>query len=237
MIRRIGVNVVTLLPFSLGKFGLGRASLLAYEAGFDGLQIMPLRDWGHITFSGISAKRIISFELAWNCGSLFGAVLRHLHLAGENKPRLRDWLLFEKCDIASYRTDLIFQHYRKTSLFVSHDVAHVGVMEMNPENKLAPAIYANYARGICWDTEHIIRPGRHGEPPVTDNWRNLLDKVGRNIRLIHVKSSADPEMLRALAKAAPGCPVILEDPPIIRFRGKTLEWLKGRREFLGKYFE
>jgi len=162
MNRKIGVSVVCMLPWSLGRNGLARSVMMAYEACFSGLQILPMRGWDHLTFSGILSEQIISFELAWNCGSFWKAILRHLHLAGEENPLLHDWLLFGKCNAIEHRTELIFHHFQKTSMFITHDVTHVGVIEMHPELEFDIGIYANYPHGLVWDTEHVIRSGRHG---------------------------------------------------------------------------
>ena len=245
MNRRIGVSVVCMLPWSLGRNGLARAAIMARLAGFQGLQILPMRGWDELTFTEASPNQIISFELAWNCGSLWKAVLRHLHLAGEESPLLHDWLLFGKCDDTERRAEMIFHHFQKTSMFITHDVIHVGVMEMHPELDLEVGVYADYPHGLVWDTEHVIRSGRHGQPPITDDWEKLLDEVGHNIRLIHVKDPINPKMLKALAEKTT-CPVIFEarpplgktfKPPMKHAQKRATEWLAGRRTFLGYFFE
>jgi len=254
MNRKIGVSVISMFPWSLGKNGLARSVMMAHEAGFQGLQILPMRGWDHFTFSGVLGEQIISFELAWNCGSFWKAILRHLHLAGEENPLLHDWFLFGKCDATERRAEMMFRYFQRTSMFITHDVIHVGVMEMHPERDLEICDYASYPHGLVWDTEHVIRSGRHGQPPITDDWERLLDEVGHNIRLIHVKAPMNPKMLKALAeKTTADVPVIFESLPfdskgVISLiknisespwnaRKRTIEWLKNKRTFLGYFFK
>jgi len=254
-----------MLPWCLGRYGLNRSATLAYDAGFQGLQILPMRGWDHLTFSGISSEKIISFELAWNCGPLGSAIIRSSHAfslkvlryfklgaltealpsPNENRPLITDWFLFGNCDATERRAELMFHHFQKTSMFITHDVIHAGVVEMHPELDLEVGIYANYPYGLVWDTEHVIRSGRHGQPPVTDDWEKLLDEVGHNIRLIHVKDPVNPKMLEALAKKTT-CPVIFETrpplgkifkPPMRHVQKRALEWLTSRRNFLGYFFD
>ncbi|MFA6048061.1 MAG: hypothetical protein WCV59_05465 [Parcubacteria group bacterium] len=245
MNRKIGVSVVCMLPWSLGRNGLARATIMAHNAGFSGLQILPLRGWDPLTFTEASPDQIISFELAWNCGSLCKAILRHLHLAGEENPLFHDWLLFGKCAATERRAEMMFRYFQRTSMFITHDVIHVGVMEMHPELDLETGVYANYPHGLVWDTKHVIRSGRHGQPPVTEDWVRLLDEVGHNIRLIHVKYPVNPKMLKALAEKT-NCPVIFEarpplgnifKPPMRHAQKRAIEWLKEKRTFLGYFFE
>ena len=138
-------------------------------------------------------------------------------------------------------------------MFITHDTVHAGAMEMHPEREMTAGNYALYPHGLVWDTEHVIRPGRHGEPPITDNWENLLEEVKYNIRLIHVKNSAPPEMLKALAEnTSSSIPVIFEDMPFgstdavsliknmalppLGIKERMIAWLKGRRNYLNYFF-
>jgi len=245
MSRKIGVSIVCMVPWSLWQNGLGRAIIMAHDAGFDGLQILPMRGWNQLTFPEIPKEKIISCENAWNYGSFWGAVLRRFHIAGEDKPLFKDWALFGDEKSSQYVYDLICRKF-PNSLMVSHDLYYraFGPLELNPEMEISVP-YERLDCSFVWDTEHVVRSGRHGERPVTDNWERLLDKIGHNIKLIHVKSSADPKMLKALAKET-DCPVIFEDrppfgkifrPPLKDSKDRMIAWLKDRRTFLSYFFD
>lgn len=244
----MGISVICAIPWSLGEHGLGRSLDLANEAGFDGLQILPMRGWSGLTFLElltIPKRRVLSFESAWNCGTFFEAIMRHLHIAGESNPLLHDWLLFGRCEEIIDRNDLIYNLFKKTALRVVHNPMDFGMLEMHPELQVRINFYADHPVGLVWDTEHVLRPGRHGEPPVTKNWPELLEKIKHNIGLIHVKNNADPKMLKALAYET-DCPVIFEgrppfgqifSPPLKKAKERMIAWLKSRRLYLSYFFD
>lgn len=76
MARKIGFNVVMALPWCLGPGGLHRAIELSRLAGYDGLQILPLRGWSAGDLKGVDPERIIAMEDAWNYGPLWRALAR-----------------------------------------------------------------------------------------------------------------------------------------------------------------
>jgi hypothetical protein len=246
MSRKIGINVVSMVPFSLGRGGLARALGIASEAGFDGLQLLPLRFWNAFTFFDILKEKIISFELAWNCGSIWGAILRHSHLTGEENPTLKDWILFGKCETVEDCAELIFRNFQKTSMFVTHDTVHAGVIEMHPELEMMADDYADYHHGLVWDTEHVLRFGHHGEPPVTLDWIDFLEEVKGNIHLIHAKPFSmfhrkehEYEAMLTMLGEKTKCPVIFEGKPpfsTMLSRRKMISWLKEQRTFLSYFF-
>lgn len=239
MSRKIGVSVISLLPWSLGKNGLFNAWKLARIAGFDGLQLLPMRGWDKVTPKTIPPNFVISFEDAWNCGKLLPSIGRELHLLGENHPRFHDVVLFGACTEVKERFNALFTHLGGTAMLVTHNSRQAGVLEMNPED--------NHTRhgGVCWDTKHVVRSGTNGESPITRDWRTLLEIVRHNVRLIHVNDSApiDPKMLVALAEAT-DCPVIYEAKPPLKHilhspfgaRKRMLKWLEERRMYLEEFF-
>lgn len=72
--RILGINAASLLPWSLGPWGATLSLYIARAAGYDGLQILPLKGWG-INCS-IPQKNVISYEYAWNTGTTLGAFQR-----------------------------------------------------------------------------------------------------------------------------------------------------------------
>lgn len=125
------------------------------------------------------------------------------------------------------------------AIFSAHDWHYQEPIEMHPEAGLSIKEYAERSYGLVWDTVHVLRMGRHGEAPVTDDWRRLFEQVGGNIRLIHFKDGADPEMLRTLAEAT-DCPIILETRPPIKVmmsRSDLIGWLVRKRQIIRHFFK
>jgi len=92
MYRKFGINIVSLFPWSWGKGGPQRCMSMATQAGFNGIQYLPMRGWGKV--NGFEPK-IISFEDAWNWGPWW-KVPRRLIGLDEDAPRLLDWLVFRQ---------------------------------------------------------------------------------------------------------------------------------------------
>ncbi len=111
--RLFGVSTISLLPHSLGRGGFDRSKTIASQAGFDVLQVLPLRGWSVeawenekltgklLEFVGLNGNWIISYQDAWNGGSLFSAIEREIYqfitrkkCAMEEKPLFYDWFLF-----------------------------------------------------------------------------------------------------------------------------------------------
>lgn len=254
--RLFGVNVASLLPYSLGKYGFKRSIKIAVDSGFDGLHILPLRGWNNIPKRGIPQKYIISFQEAWNGGSFISAIRREFKqrttgkYLDEQNPLLIDWLLFGSWRNSYAKMELFFERFPWAFYSYYRDpIVRRGLKELI---ELCPELGWNGVRrlqrlheptGFVWDVEHITRKGRQGEPPLTKDWRSLLDKLKpEEIKLIHVTTNLHeiaelPEMLRALAEKTSEtmCPIILEDKPRITLHPE--KWLRERREFLGRYFE
>jgi len=179
--RVYGINVVTLFPWSLGPGGFQRSVALATAAGFNGLQVLPLRGWGSL--DALDASKVISFEDAWNGGSFSRALFRSLRLLSDvAAPSLLDWILFGP------RASKTFQLVRSRldqAFYVAHDFGSNTILEINPEAGISTMAYKEYPHGLCWDTLHVRRPCR-GSSEEIRNWKTLLKAVVPQIKLIHV---------------------------------------------------
>ncbi len=223
MTRIIGVSVVSLLPWSLGKKGLARSIRIAHEAGYAGVQALPFKSWDPSSFDSIDRDAVISYEGPWNTGFFSGALRRLFGRAGEEEPTLLDWLLFGSGEkqILGRLVDCF-----PAALYVVH---HKGEdpLEINPEAGLTVADYLSYEPGLVWDTEHVRRPRRDGQGgPVAENWYELWRELDpAQIKLIHfnARGRALKEflagevndlaiMLHNVAQTTT-CPIVVEIPP------------------------
>lgn len=239
MARKIGLNVVMTFPWCLGFGGLHRAIKLSRLAGYDGLQILPLRGWSAGDFEGVDPERIIAMEDAWNHGPFLSALARQAGLIGEPAPLFHDWLLFGPSGKTIADRLALMRSIFPDAIFPAHKPSGTDPIEMHPEAGLSIKEYAERPYGLVWDTAHVLRMGRHDEAPVTNDWRKLFAQVSGNIRLIHVKDGADPEMLKALAEVT-DCPVILETRPPIKViinQLSLIDWLEKKRRVIRHFFK
>lgn len=88
MARKYGISVVSLFPWSWGLGGPQRGLHIAIEAGYDGIQYVPMWGWGSNLGLG---RYVISYEDAWNYGPVWQVLMRHLGLRS-NAPTLLDLL-------------------------------------------------------------------------------------------------------------------------------------------------
>jgi hypothetical protein len=180
--RKYGITAVSLWPWSLGSRGPERSIKMAMDAGYDGIQAIPIKGWSYEKVDDWG-KYVISFEDAWNTGPLWKAILREIGLMKEPAPRMVDWLLFGK---------VLTYHYPNAIESLHHpDPKQKGVLEMYPDLWNDPQKYIDYANqggSLCWDTWHIRRPIRGTvEPEPLGDWRKLLKALpGGSIKLIHV---------------------------------------------------
>lgn len=192
--RRWGINIASLFPWSFGPGGPRRAWAIAQQAGFDGLQIMPMHGWDRPE-EEVPSESVLSFEGAWNIGPLYRAMLRAIGWLDHPDPTIKDWLLFganrERCHDWVLRTA---RHFNP-AIYSQHSLGGwcSQPVEAHPELGRTPDEYLDYPGGIVWDTRHIRRLGRDGKaPPVTDNWRQFLLQlaVTNQIKLIHINASS-----------------------------------------------
>jgi hypothetical protein len=208
---------------------------MAVGAGFDGLQLLPLRGWRKAALYAIPKQLVCSFEGPWNKGPLLGALKRHLHLAGEEQPLLMDWLFFGPSPLDAE----VFAEMFPKALRVSHTSNGQDLYEINPE--LGPP-----TRGepVCWDTKHTRRGRRDRKPNPLKQWRDLLAELdGSQIKLIHFNPTNRKELtrfldgkdtelesiLRAVARKS-GAPIVVETAPLSLSRAGTIELLWLTRE-------
>jgi hypothetical protein len=233
--RRFYVNAASLIPWSLGSGGPKRAVELAAKAGFDGLQLLPLRGWTLDTIGTIPEGVIVAYEDAWNQGTLAGAVSRQLGMVGDEQPLLLDWMLFgsKPLDVTHFG-----QLFHK-ALKIVHNTWDFGSYEINPEGG-----FPRPGKPVVWDTLHIRRPRRDGALSTLSHWRTLLAQLEARINLIHVHPTIGAEteslragceselntMIRVLGKHTPkAVPIVLEVAPIISTPSGTVEYLNRLR--------
>lgn len=185
--RLYGVNTVSMWPWSVGKKGPERSIRIAKKAGYDGIQALPMKDWGYENVNNWR-KNVISFEDAWNTGPLWKALLRHLGLTKSQAPTIFDWLVFGKLQAYSY----------PNAIWCSHEVQYGAVTEIHPGLWKDPQKYVDYCwkenGTLCWDTKHIRRFGKESSNGLND-WRKLLKWIpDKSIKLIHVQAFSKEEL-------------------------------------------
>ena len=242
--RKYGVSVVSLFPWSWGPGGLQRAVSLAGQAGYDGVQALPLRGWDFSTLNQY-ADRILAYEDAWNSGPLWRAIGRHLRLVDPRRaPTLLDWLLFARLRMPAV----------SGSMQVSHVIgSERGPIEIHAELSTSLDFYRAQRGGLCWDTLHVRRPHRWTDESMPD-WRDLLKRLPANaIQLIHVhpnvsevmslgrrghESSELADMLKALRDRAPDALAIVEVAPrLYPTPGETAMFAKHLREAVSQHLD
>lgn len=150
----IGLSVASVLPQSLiPKYGLWYAEYVAREAGYDGLQLLPL--WMLSRYDLELLKRsgflVLTCEGSWNNmyfddRTTLGRILR------------LDWGIL--LDTALFGTAQRVQKILKdfSELFpeaVSIDIDPRGVREISPHHRMSRNQWIGYKGGVVFDTHHI----------------------------------------------------------------------------------
>ncbi len=174
--RRIyGINVVSMFPWSLGTKGQVRSVEFARNAGFDGIQVLPMRGWSYEDIQ-LWEPYVISFEDAWNYGSLEKALLRMFGVLRDPAPTLLDWLLFGKKYSTFFPGAITVVHHEQIGGAAGR------VAETSPAiwGDIQSCIdYTKRGGKLCWDTLHVRSIG-------SGNWRELLASVPKSsVSLIH----------------------------------------------------
>lgn len=223
--RKIAVSAASFFPWCLGRGGIERTLKLSKKAGFDGLQILPLRGW--TDFSALDPRDVMSYTPEWNSGTWWGAFRRTLGLAGEECPLILDMVLFgSKLAVTSSFAKI--QATFPKAIYVAR-VPGTNPLEIHPEAGLTVNEYAQYPYPLIWDTWHSRRPMRYGQGgQITHDWQKLLASVAAKICQIHVHPTikeivslirGDPQMelikmLKTLGEKT-ACPVVIEVAPLI----------------------
>ena len=242
MRRVYGLNVVSLWPYCLGLRGPEVAIEMADTAGFEGIQVLPMKGWSYKNIRKWES-RVISFEDAFMYGPLWKAVLRQLGILGEPAPLIVDWLLFGRKVSPFFPNAIPVVHHWQRGVAV----------EIHPELSTSLEEYMDFcANGgrFCWDTLHVRRRKRDGSPGI-DDWKKLLQALPEGaVELIHVHpkkaeisaflggdSTELREMLRLLGLKFPGIPAVVEIFPPLKSPKKTLKELSDvltvTKEWLG----
>jgi len=239
--RRFDVSVASLVPWSLGSGGPVRAYQMAVDAGFNGLQLLPLRGWSMDSVRRLPNRGVIAWEGAWNYGSLWKVVQRVTGRAGEDHPLPIDWVVFGRDPMDPQ----IFGRCFQNALHVSHDSRErQSVYELHPEGGLPTTGLAS----LCWDTWHTRRPYRNGDPSPFQ-WKRLLEKWKDQIALIHVHP-VGPEISSLLAGQTKGelqdmlrllatqtktqVSIVLEVAPTFGTRAQAVRYLSQLRQSIAE---
>jgi hypothetical protein len=227
--RVIGINVISLFPHSAGKEGPQNAINIAHKAEFAGIQASPLRGWWYGEMHKWH-KYVISYEDAFNFGSLWQALFRNLiaepikkvfpkFTVNTRNPLILDWVLFDHPYAPRY----------PGAMKVVPRISKNDVVEINPELGLSVGQLIDLARNgqkYCLDTTHLFRKGREGEAFIGDVRRLIEDLPESSVKLLHVhplRNQIDPflsgeytaftELVRMLGKRFPKAPAIVEVLP------------------------
>jgi len=234
--REFGISVVSFFPWSLGFGGAVRASRMANDSGIKKLQLLPLRGYDTNSVNRLPARGVISWEGPWNYGSFWKAFRRALGCAGEDYPTPLDWVVFGKNPMDPQ----IFGRLFPNALHVSHDSREkLSIYEVHPEGGLP----SNKMSALCWDTWHVRRPYRNGNPSPFQ-WQRLLEEWKNQIALIHVHPTGSEVeslltrrvqgelqyMLRLLAKASPNAPIVLEVAPSLGTSSQVVKRMSSLRQ-------
>lgn len=240
MTRQFGVSVVSLWPWSIGPKGPERAIKMAKEAGFDGIQALPMKFWSYKRIRGWE-KDVISWEDAWNYGPLWQVPLRHLGVLEDPAPTAVDWIMFGK------KTSPVFPK----AIASMHHFGEGVSAEIHPELATKHQVYLDHcAQGgmLTWDTFHVTRLHRQTGKHI-NQWSTLLMQIPtENLALIHVHPArSDTEsliqgssflnpMLEALGQKTQNTPVILEVFPPMTTYGGTVEFVGNLLEAIKPFF-
>lgn len=232
--RQYGVSVVSLFPWSLGPGGPKKTVQMAKSAGYDGIQALPLRGWGGTPLSAYETY-VLAFEDAWNYGGFWEVPLRMLGVRPEG-PTFLDWVLFRSPHSTSFANAIPSAHHMRLGV----------ATEIHPELTTNVDDYVSFCEAggkLCWDTWHVRRNRREGQPGIAD-WKDLLRQLPEDaIALIHVHLvkgeiesffAGEGELVEMLAKlnetVSADVPVIIEIAPPMTTRSRTTEFLAQVRE-------
>lgn len=240
--RKYGVSVFSLFPWSLGPKGPERSVKMAREAGFDGVQALPMKWWSYERVDNWQ-KYVLAYEDAWNYGPLWQVPLRYLGIRPKG-PTALDWITFGKAASTSFPDAILSAHHMQRGV----------ATEIHPELSTDIEEYDRYCREgnkVCWDTYHVRRSKRDGTPGI-EYWTNLIKRipVHRSIELIHVhpvKSEMEKfmvygggelvAMLLVLKRLAPTATAIIEVAPLLKTPRGTAKFLsevlEQTKKFLG----
>ncbi len=238
MNRKYGVSTVSFAPWSLGPGAPLRTVRMARDAGYDGIQFLPLRGWGDTPLRHWE-KDVLAFEDAWNYGTWGEALLRHIDKR-RTGPTLLDLILFR----SEYST-----FFPNAVPSVHHFQLGVAT-EVYPDLETKTEAYVDFVAAggaLCWDTWHSRRPRRDGLAGIP-NWEQLLHALPENaVKLIHVHPVRHElvdfwngigeliYMLGALRERFPAVTAIVEVAPTIQTKKATITALSNLRKHIAAY--
>lgn len=151
----IGLSVASVLPQSLvPKYGLWYAEYVAREAGYDGLQLLPL--WTLLRYDLESLERsefpVLTCEGSWN------------NMYFDDRTTLGRILRLDRgifLDTALFGTAQRVQNILKqfSELFpnaIRIDIDPRGVREISPHHRMSRNQWIGYKGGVVFDTHHVF---------------------------------------------------------------------------------
>lgn len=240
MTRQFGVSVVSLWPWSVGLYGPERSIKMAKQAGFDGIQALPMKFWSYKRIHQWE-KDVISWENAWNYGPLWQVPLRLLGQMRDPAPTALDWGMFGRKTFPVSPNAIASMHHFGEGVST----------EIHPELAINHEVYLEHCKKgglLTWDTHHVARAHRQTGERI-NQWIDLLEQIpSENLALIHVhparsdvkgllqgQSYLSP-MLEKLGRKTDKAPIILEVfPPITSYR-RTVEFARSILEAIKPFF-
>lgn len=190
-----------------------RASYLAAECGFQGMQMLPFRRMGEPSMYGLP---VCYYEGAWNSGTLQECLRGHFTSEFDralDTPTLIDWVFFphgdrltqnmQQFDTCSSRPTEIVHTFREFLRLRSLDVPCLlevsPMLGMNVLQVKMALIQANiHERCLVLDTWHVLRHPTpvearvHKLPPLESpfgNWEAAITSLAPHVAVVHVQPS------------------------------------------------
>jgi len=223
MTRKLGVSVISLLPYSLGPDGLGRSVELAKKAGLSGVKALPLHGWDPKKFP---LKGVMSIQEAWRSST------------NHYSANVKNYLLFDREHRSFYIYNKLLVKYPYA--LRSMRGVYVDAVEIRPELNITEDEYLKAEYPVVLDTQHIRRMGDSGQTQITKDPEGFITDLGKRIQLIQLQLSEEEEddlfhhneksdivkIVRTL-NLNTKCNVILETIPKFQSKDQLIKRLRG----------
>lgn len=225
-----------------------------WASGYNGLQLLPFWTYSENDLRGLKDEfQVLSYEGSWN-RMYFDPRTTWSRIRRLDPGILLDTALF---GTEGHVWDILDACSKLFPEAVRIDIDKYGVREVSPHHNMSREDWVGYRRGVAFDTYHVFElPFIDSEMSALGFFHDLLSE-GR-VEIVHIQfrsaekllmflSGRDEEwqrsiafenlVLRALSKASPHIPVILEIHPKLLPLGRegriqTLFSAKERMRFL-----